>query len=65
MEFNPYLPLVEEVALTALAPMPSSNYGEVADILQTEVHSALSGLTSPQEALDNACAAIDAIETLP
>jgi len=56
-----YLPLVEEIALTALAPMPSENYGEVSDILQSEIHSALSGLTTPQEALDNACAAIDAI----
>jgi ABC-type glycerol-3-phosphate transport system substrate-binding protein len=41
--------------------MPSENYGEVSDILQSEIHSALSGLTTPQEALDNACAAIDAI----
>jgi multiple sugar transport system substrate-binding protein len=65
LEANPYLPLVEEIALTALAPMPSANYGEVADILQSEVHSALSGLATPQEALDNACAAIDAIEVGP
>jgi len=61
LEANPYLPLVEEIAKTALAPLPSENYGEVSDILQAEIHSALSGLTSPQEALDNACAAIDAI----
>lgn len=61
LEANPFLPLIEEIAKTALAPMPSENYGEVADILQAEIHSALSGLTTPQEALDNACAAIDAI----
>jgi multiple sugar transport system substrate-binding protein len=65
LEANPYLPLVEEIALTALAPMPSENFGEVSDILQAEIHSALSGLSTPQEALDNACAAIDAIETMP
>ncbi|HSJ53067.1 MAG TPA: extracellular solute-binding protein [Anaerolineae bacterium] len=62
---NKYLPLIEEVGDTALAPMPSANYGEVADILQAEIHSALSGLSTPQEALDNACEAIDAIETGP
>jgi multiple sugar transport system substrate-binding protein len=62
---NPYLPLIQEIAKTALAPMPTANYGEVADILQTEVHSAMSGLKSPQEALDAACSAIDAINVTP
>jgi multiple sugar transport system substrate-binding protein len=61
LEANPYLPLIEEIAKSALAPMPSENFGEVSDILQAEIHSALSGLTTPQDALDNACAAIDAI----
>jgi multiple sugar transport system substrate-binding protein len=62
---NPYLPLVEVIAKTALAPMPSSNYGEVADLMQSEVHSALSGLTTPQQALNNLCAAVDAIDVGP
>jgi len=65
LENNPYLPLISEIAQTALAPLPSPNYGEVADILQAEIHSTLSGLSSPQEALDNACAAIDAISVGP
>lgn len=65
LEANPYLPLIEEIAKTALAPLPSANYGEIVDLLQAEIHSALSGLSTPQEALDNACAAIDAIETGP
>jgi multiple sugar transport system substrate-binding protein len=62
---NPQLPLINEIAQTALAPMPSANYGEVADILQAEVHAALSGMKAPQEALDAACAAIDAAQTAP
>jgi ABC-type glycerol-3-phosphate transport system substrate-binding protein len=62
---NPQLPLIQEIAKTALAPMPSANYGEVADILQAEVHAALSGMKAPQEALDAACAAIDAAQTAP
>jgi multiple sugar transport system substrate-binding protein len=65
LEANPYLPIIEEIAKSALAPLPSSNYGEIVDLLQAEVHSAMSGLATPQEALDNACAAIDAIETAP
>ncbi len=62
---NPNLPIVADIAKSALAPLPSSNYGEIVDLLQAEIHSALSGLATPQEALDNACAAIDAIETGP
>jgi len=62
---NKYLPLIEEIAKTALAPMPSANYGEVADILQAEVHSALSGLATPTDALNSACEQIDVIETSP
>jgi hypothetical protein len=57
--------MVEEIAKSALAPLPSSNFGEIVDLLQAEIHSALSGLATPQEALDNACAAIDAIEMGP
>jgi len=65
LEHNPHLPLIDEIAKTALAPLPSANFGEVSDILQAEIHSTLSGLSSPQEALDNACAAIDAISVGP
>ena len=65
LEANPNLPLIEEISKTALAPLPSSNYGEIVDLLQAEIHSALSGQITPQEALDDACEAIDAIETMP
>jgi multiple sugar transport system substrate-binding protein len=62
---NKNLPLIQEVGKTALAPMPSPNYGEVADILQAEIHSVLSGQKGAQEALDAACSAIDAIHMAP
>jgi multiple sugar transport system substrate-binding protein len=59
---NKNLPLIEEVGKSALAPLPSSNYGEVVDLLQAELHSALSGLATPVDALNNACQQIDAIQ---
>jgi multiple sugar transport system substrate-binding protein len=59
---NQYLPLVQEIAKTALAPLPSANYGEVTDALQAEIHSALSGQKTAQQALDDACTAIDEID---
>ena len=59
---NKFLPLVQEIAKTALAPLPSPNYGEVVDVLQAELHSALSGSKTAQQALDDACAAIDVID---
>jgi multiple sugar transport system substrate-binding protein len=65
MEANPNLTLIEEVAATALAPMPTANYGEVSDILMTELHSALTGLTPPQQALENVCSGVDAISVGP
>lgn len=60
---NKYLPLVQEIAKSALAPLPSTNYGEVTDALQAEIHSALSGTKTAQQALDDACKAIDTIES--
>ena len=65
LENNPYLPMIEEISKTALAPLPSSNVEGCRDLLQAEIHSALSGQITPQEALDSACEAIDAIETMP
>jgi multiple sugar transport system substrate-binding protein len=62
---NPNLSLIEEVAATALAPMPTANYGEVSDILMSELHSALTGLTPPQQALENVCSGVDAISVGP
>jgi multiple sugar transport system substrate-binding protein len=62
LENNKYLPLIQEIAKSALAPLPSANYGEVVDLLQAEIHSALSGTKTAQQALDDACAAIDVID---
>jgi multiple sugar transport system substrate-binding protein len=62
LESNQYLPLIQTIAKSALAPLPSPNYGEVVDSLQAEIHSALSGTKTAQQALDDACAAIDAID---
>ncbi len=62
LENNKYLPLIQEIAKSALAPLPSPNYGEVVDLLQAEIHSALSGSKTAQQALDDACAAIDVID---
>jgi multiple sugar transport system substrate-binding protein len=65
LKANPNLPLIEEIAKTAIPPLPSANYGEITDLLQAQIHSALSGQISPKQALDDACAAIDVIEKGP
>jgi len=60
-EYNPNIPLIEEVAKTALGPLPSPHYSEIADILMEEIHGALTGLKAPKAALDDACARIDEV----
>lgn len=56
---NPNMPLIEEIAKTALAPLSSPQYPEIADILAEEIHSAITGLKTPKAALDDACSRID------
>jgi len=61
IENNPNMPLIEAVADTALPPIPTPNYAETADILADEIHAALTHIKTPQAALDDTCARIDAI----
>jgi len=56
---NPNMPLIEEIAKTALAPLSSPQYPEIADILAEEIHAAITGLKAPKAALNDACARID------
>lgn len=58
---NPYMPLIEVVADTAVPPVLSPNYASISAILQEELHAALSDLKSPQAALDDACRQINAL----
>lgn len=61
IENNPYIPLIQEVADTAIPPIPSPDFSEISVILSEELHSALTGIKTAQAALDDACAQIDAI----
>lgn len=58
---NPNMPLIEKVASTAIPPIPSPRFAEISSILTEELHAALAGLKAPQDALDAACAQIDAV----
>jgi len=60
-KYNPNIPLIEAVAATALNPLPSSYYSEIASILVEEIHSALIGIKTPKAALDDACTRIDKV----
>jgi multiple sugar transport system substrate-binding protein len=59
---NPNMPLIEAVASTAVPPIPSPAYAELAGILAEELHSALTKLKTPEAALKNACTRIDNIK---
>lgn len=60
-KMNPHISLIEDVAKTALAPLSSPHYSEIADILAEEIHSALTGMKTPKAALDDACTRIDKV----
>jgi multiple sugar transport system substrate-binding protein len=60
-EANPNVELIEDVLSTA-APRPqSTNYAQLSDILQEELHSALTDIKPVQAALDDACSRIEAL----
>jgi multiple sugar transport system substrate-binding protein len=61
LKANPKLPMVKAITGTALPPFPSPNYAEVADLLSTEIHSALVHEKTAKAALDDACKRIDEI----
>jgi multiple sugar transport system substrate-binding protein len=58
---NPNMALIEQVAASAEAPIPSPDFAEIAVIIQEEVHSALTGTTATDAAMNNVCDRIDAI----
>jgi multiple sugar transport system substrate-binding protein len=58
---NPNMPLIQKVADTAIPPIPSPDFADITSILSEELHSHLAGLKPAQEALDDACAQIDAL----
>jgi multiple sugar transport system substrate-binding protein len=62
IENNPNMPLIQEVADTALPPIPSPDFADISSILQEELHTALTGGKSAQGALDDACSQIDALQ---
>lgn len=59
---NPNMPLIEEVAQTAIAPIPSPALPDISSILQEELHTALIGGKSAQASLDDACSRIDELD---
>lgn len=59
---NPNMPRIEAVANTAIPPISSPYYAEISLILQEELHTALSGGKPAAEALQAACAQIDALQ---
>ena len=58
---NPNIPLIQKVADTAIPPIPSPKFADIASILSEELHAALTDLKPAQAALDDACAQIDAL----
>jgi len=46
----------------ALNRPPSTNYAELSSIVQEELHSALTGIKPAQQAMDDACARVEAIQ---
>jgi len=61
---NPELTLVAEL-FEAAAPRvaaPGANYFQGSDIVQDEVHAAITGIKSAQAALDDACSRLDALQ---
>ncbi len=58
---NPNMPLIQKVADTAIPPIPSPKFADIASILSEELHAVLTDLKPAQAALDDACAQIDAL----
>ena len=58
---NPNIPLIQKVADTAIPPIPSPKFADIASILSEELHATLTDLKPAQQALDDACEQIDAL----
>ncbi len=59
---NPNADRISELLPYALNRPPSPNYAQLSSILQEELHSALTGIKPIQQALDDSCARVEAIE---
>jgi multiple sugar transport system substrate-binding protein len=58
---NPNADVITEVFDSAAPRPPSSNYAQLSDILQEELHAAISDIKPVEEALNDACSRIDAL----
>jgi len=63
LEAIPELPMVKELmkAATPRFAVPGVSYFECSDIVQDEIHAAITGIKTPKEALDDLCARVDAL----
>jgi multiple sugar transport system substrate-binding protein len=60
-EANPNANLIEPLLATAVPRPPSTSYTELSNILQEEIHSAITGIKPVEQALNDACGRIDAL----
>jgi multiple sugar transport system substrate-binding protein len=58
---NPNAEVITEVFDSAAPRPPSSSYAQLSDIVQEEIHAAISDIKPVEEALDDACSRIDAL----
>jgi len=61
IENNPNMPLINAIADTAVPAIPSPHYSSISTILQDELHLALIGIKPAEQALNDACQQIDAM----
>ena len=59
---NPNMEIIAAVADTALPPIPSPLFSQMSNVISEEIHSALTGIKAPAQALDDVCARIDALD---
>lgn len=59
---NPNADTIQPLLETATARPPSTRYAELSDIVQEEIHSAITGIKPVAEALDSMCQRIDALQ---
>jgi multiple sugar transport system substrate-binding protein len=61
-EVYPEAHRLDRVLESSLARPPSPRYAELSTIIQDEVHAAITGIKPVQQALDDACARVEAME---
>ncbi|NJK80561.1 MAG: extracellular solute-binding protein [Chloroflexaceae bacterium] len=60
-ETNPNVQLIETVLDSAAPRPPSTSYTQLSDIIQEEIHAALTGIKPVEAALNDACSRIDTL----